>query len=229
MIRSSKEVKNAPADELCRNCCPEWGDQPPTGLQEIGERASDDCLLRAVGTLRAAEVALQDLVFYLDSDRLLARLALTKNLKALLSALHDIRRGKKPSRIFKAARGGVPTQLSKAALRGQSILMLEMLENILGRTEASKWLASRLKEAGVKEDGKAITPSMIQRWRSEKGGKSLSGSDQAYDILRDRLEQVGWPANAKEAKIRVDAHIWALVAAGYANDFLNLMPSNSEE
>jgi hypothetical protein len=207
----------------CGSCVPSWGHQP-SGLDY-------DLLISSLSALKffqqAGEVdqlgagikALGLVIQYLNSNRLVGGLGLTRPLAQLAVALHDVGRGAKPALIFgrapKVGRG-VPTLTSKAGLRAQVNLMFDYVANGgLVREEAAKELAGTLKRTGIKENGKAITPKRILRWRQEIGGKSLSGSDRVYARLKAGAERRGWPKDLVSARRRVQRLIRALRAAGF--------------
>jgi hypothetical protein len=155
--------------------------------------------------LDARILALNATILYLNANPLFARLELTALLASLAHALNDVSQGAKPGLIFACKRrgGGRPRYLAKAVIRAQIVLIFEMLVRAgQDKQTASKWLASRLKKQHLLYGGRTIEAKQIVRWRSELNGKSLSGSDAAYRILKEGVDRGGWPVNPAEARNR---------------------------
>ena len=85
----------------------------------------------------------------------------------------------------------------------------------MGRNEAGKLLADKLRKEGIKEDGAAISSLTIMRWHGEIGAKSLSGSDKVYRRLKEDLDRKGWPSSHKQAQAFIKSRILVLRAAGH--------------
>ena len=112
---------------------------------------------------------------------------------------------------------------TEAVKRGQLIRMLEMLRDS-GVQKPAEWLAGELKAAGIEDTSaekkpfgiksKTITPAKLERWRSERNGKSLAGSDRAYNYLR-RREKKRERLSPNQAKFIVSNRIWSLLATGF--------------
>jgi hypothetical protein len=219
-LGSRKAGDCPPADPRCSGCRPPWGEQPPAKkYRELIDTLANLEMLVDAGAdqPRAARMALTAVISYLIADPFSARLRLTRLLAATLNDLNDISRGANPSRVFHhSSRKGGPIELSKAAFRAQINIMFETLTKHLGmgRNEAGKLLADKLRQEGIKEDGAAISSRTIMRWHGEIGAKSLSGSDKVYRRLKEDLDRKGWPSH-KQAQAFIKSRILVLRAAGH--------------
>jgi hypothetical protein len=217
------EPREILADPRCAGCLPAWGSQPSSDqyLKLTNSLFTLERLFKSgkMDQLDAGTKALRFVLTYLNSNSVSGRLGLTRLLASIANALHDTSRGAKPSIIFGReikGGGGAPTHTTKAGLRAQVNLMFKILTNAgTAPPEAGKWLAAQLRKAGVLENGKPIECGQIVRWNSERGGKSLSGSDQIYRRLETVENQRGWPRDLEKARIRVRNRIRALQAAGF--------------
>jgi hypothetical protein len=138
-----------------------------------------------VDALTASIDALAAVVRFLNTDDRLALCEATRALGRLLLALHDRRQGAKPKLFFdephRWGAKGPPSYTSSMILRAiVNAAFFSLLEAGIEQQEASRWLAAQLKRAGIKQpNGKFIDAKAIERWRAERGGKSLKGSDSA--------------------------------------------------
>jgi hypothetical protein len=117
----------------------------------------------------------------------------------LLFALMDRAAGSKPKLFFdppiRPNKGGAPSYTSAVFLRAiVNVALLGLCEAGIPQQNATKWLAAELKHAGISQKGRLIDARILTRWRSERGGKALKGSDQAFAIfvrasLQKLLEQ----------------------------------------
>jgi hypothetical protein len=211
------------ADPRCAGCLPAWGNQPSSDhyLKLTNSLFTLEILFKSgkMDQLDAGTKALRSVITYLSADPVSVRLGLTGSLASIANALHDTSQGAKPSIIFRRkvnSSGGAPTRTAKAGLRAQVNLMFKMLTRAgTVPAEAGKWLATEMTEAGILENGKPIEPRQIVRWASEKGGKSLSGSDRIYRELEAGQNRRGWPTDLGQARVRVRQLIRALRASGF--------------
>jgi hypothetical protein len=155
---------------------------------------------------RATQMALTAVFRYLNADPLCAKLFLTRLLSIALRELHDLHRRER-------AHGTKPTELAHGAFRAQINLMFEvLLRGGEAKAEASEWLAGELRD--FTEAGEPITAAQIIRWHSEIKGKSLSGSDRAYERLKQKYEG-RWPTSIEEARFSIQALICSLRETGF--------------
>jgi hypothetical protein len=210
-------------DVRCGDCRPFWiGHQPsPDKYRELIASLSAIEFARKSGQygqhqLSLAVSALTSILEYLYADPMVFRLHLTAILGLLRSALHDTCNGARPKLLFEQGRS--PTHLTRAVLRAQIVLMFRILTRDTGDDPiaASRWLGSRLVEAGICDRGKPIEPAQIRRWNGEKGGKSISGSDQAYEVIeRKFLKRRKWPTGLAVARRLVCDLISKTKATGF--------------
>jgi hypothetical protein len=165
----------------------------------------------SLDALTASIDALAAVFRFLNADDRLALSEATKALGRLLLALHDRRQGAKPKLFFDAPdrRGakGPPSYTSSMMLRAiVNAAFLNLLEAGISQKEASRWLEAKLKSAGIKQrNGKVIDAGEIERWRAERGGQSLRGSDQTlaeYFLPIMRQLQVEYPQEHSDASPR---------------------------
>jgi hypothetical protein len=165
--------------------------------------------------LHAARDSLVAVIEFILSDAQLAKHHAASSLGAMAAAVHDLLNGAKP--LFfeqkNRSRKGPPTNQSKAVVRGQINVALDsLLEAGISMLEASSWLARELATEGVKLGGQRIEGKQIKGWHYEKRGKSLSGSDRAYEILNKPRAQLNTPDIAKKFAL---AKIQSLKAMGF--------------
>ena len=106
----------------------------------------------------------------------------------LYLALMDRTAGAKPKLFFdppvRSSKGGAPSYTSAVPLRAiVNTALLGLCESGISQQSATKWLAAELKHAGIRHNGRLIDARTLTRWRSELGGKSLKGSDQAFAMF----------------------------------------------
>jgi hypothetical protein len=106
----------------------------------------------------------------------------------LYFALMDRAAGAKPKLFFdppiRFSKGGAPSYTSAVLLRAiVNTALLGLCKSGISQQNASKWLAAELKHAGIRHNGRLIEARTLTRWRSELGGKSLKGSDQAFTMF----------------------------------------------
>jgi hypothetical protein len=173
-----------------------------------------------IDQLSACAAAMKSVLAYLQADRMSIALGSTRVVTLLVKTLHDRSQGAKlPGWFVKAKpKGGAPTHREEAVLRAEIVLQLQLLtESGMEPDEASRWLASELAKAGIRQkrtsrnpDGK-IKSRQIDRWKTELGAKSMTGSDTAYRVLEAKeLALHGWPKTIKEAQQRVLSRIRTL-------------------
>lgn len=174
---------------------------------------------KEVEQLDACFFATGAVIEFLQMDAVAFRQGAARSLNVLMHALNDRIQGAKPALLYglrPAAGAGAPRNLAAAVKRAQIILALDLL--LVGgipRQEASKWLASELESHAITLHKKPISAAVILRWRNERGGKSQSGSDRAYKILRAKRELRGMPENPEQARANARALILSLRSMGF--------------
>jgi hypothetical protein len=169
-------------------------------LTEIERRAA----AKETDALTASRESLGAVIGFLHEDARVPEREATRPLLRLMFAVADRLRGAKPKLLFDPrdteGEKGAPTYTSAATLRGYvNAAFLLLLEGGMSKQEAGNWLAAELERSGIKQPNeKAITAKTIIRWRAERGGKSLKGSDEAFEwivhgTLRTMLERSGLP------------------------------------
>ncbi len=232
MTRQKNEQSHLPStknnaispDPRCERCFAPWGNQPSENdytelvnvLAAIKQKRTQD-------ELDACILALKAIWEYLERDPISRKFGFTRPIALTINALVDRRNGGNPPLLFKAQpKSGHPISLSEAALRAQVILMFEMLtEAGVSPEEASRWLSKKLRNARIMQkktlanpQGEQIEAHQIRRWRGEKGGKSLKGTDASYAVLASKKRD-RWPGSRKEAEARVQAMIHVLWTNGF--------------
>jgi hypothetical protein len=180
--------------------------------------------------LSASFEALSAVVEFLNADTRLVENEATTLLVRLFLALHDWRRGAKPKLLFdapsrKRAKGGAPTHTSAVILREYVNAAFLILCEAMSQQEASRWLATELKHAGIEQsNGHAIDARVIIRWRAERGGKSPKGSDETFAMLvlgaqRNLAEKYSYdddaPITRQQAQVGASFFIERLKLAGF--------------
>jgi hypothetical protein len=85
------------------------------------------------------------------------------------------------------------------------------------REAAARFVASELRNAGIRESRGDITPRQILRWRDDMGGAAPELAERTYKQGRDRLAKVPPEAIATPKDRRTFVHdmILAIQAAGF--------------
>jgi hypothetical protein len=176
-----------------------------------------DVIEKALETdrLNASRLALIEILRFLNSDSK-ARKA-TRSLGTLLSAVHDVCQGARPSLLFDhSAHSGPPTHRAAAVQRAQIVMAFECLvKSGEDKQSASEWIARKLTALRVLAKGKTVGAKEVLRWHYEGGAKSLSGYDKAYKILRSAEECRGWPSTPASGRNRAEALLKNLKASGF--------------
>ena len=188
-------------------------------VQELPDAADNNDLHEAIE-------ALSVVIAFLTANHDVHQNRLALPLEKLFLALCDVLNGGKPA-MLDVRKAGKPRRDTEAVKRAELIIMLEMLRDARVEKPAA-WLAANLKAAGVedtseekgerKEDrikGKTITPAKLERWRSEIYGKSLKGTDEAYECLLRRDKKWGKRLSPGHAKFIVRNRIWSLLEKGF--------------
>jgi hypothetical protein len=181
---------------------------------------------KKIESLDASRASLESVITFLQLDRMCVQFRLTRSLWSLLKAVHDTSQGAKPPLLFaykSKSKGGAPSHKTESLLRAEIIFQLRLLTHDgMKPDEASRWLASALAKAGVRQKGTVRNPQgkigarQIARWQAEVGAKSMSGSDTAYQVLEaNELAVRGWPKTIKEAQRRVLSRIHTLRKTGF--------------
>jgi hypothetical protein len=181
---------------------------------------------KKIESLDASRASLESVITFLQLDPMCVRSRLTRSLWSLLKAVHDTSQGAKPPFLFaykSKSKGGAPSHKTESVLRAEIIFQLRLLtEGGMKPDKASRWLASELAKAGIRQKRTARNPQgkieagQIARWETELGAKSISGSDTAYRVLEAKeLALRGWPKTIKEAQRRVLSRIHKLQATGF--------------
>lgn len=175
-----------------------------SNLAEIKEATDSSGII----PLEAARRALIQVLAFLNKDGRIVRQGLNNSLFQIYRAVHDLSQGGKPPLFYKQKlghpKGGAPTHQSNAVARAQIVLSLEVLFKAgIPKEEASKWLAGELYRLGINgARGNRVQSKDLLRWYYEKGGKSPSGFDAAYERLEDGEMRRGWQTEPKEARKR---------------------------
>jgi hypothetical protein len=161
--------------------------------------------------LNASFEALTEILRFLAADPRIIQAEAIRPLYRLLWALLDRSHGAKPNLFFdppnRMGAKGAPSFTSAVILRVQiNAAYLSLCEAGISKHDAAKWLAAELKKCGIKQpNGEVITAKLISRWDAERGGKSLTGSDEAFGMLihgaRLAFEQSGQDQPASEAPL----------------------------
>jgi hypothetical protein len=163
------------------------GNLDPTRYEALIEHLLD--LQRresSLDPLSASFEALSAVIEFLNADTRLLESEANRSLGRLSLALHDRMQGAKPKLFFNApdrmGAKGAPSYTSAVILRTLvNAAFLSLREADISQQEASRWLATKLKHAGIKQPtGEAIDARAIVRWGAELGHKSLRGSDQIF-------------------------------------------------
>jgi hypothetical protein len=182
--------------------------------------------------LTASFEALTAVLGFLYPDIRLFEAGATRVLARLQLALLDRLTGSKPKLFFdpvdrKGAKGA-PSYTSAVILRALvNMAFLSLLGAGMAEKQASNWLASKLKDAGIKQaNGHPVSARAITRWKAERRGKSLKGSDEILDqfvvrwhpLLAEQYppqQSDGTQLTVNEAKAAAAAFIKILNIAGF--------------
>jgi hypothetical protein len=166
------------------------GSVDPARYEELIERLLDlQVRESSLDALTASFEALSAVLRFLNTDVRLVQTGATKVLARLELALLDRSRGAKPKLFFdvpnRMGARGAPSYTSSAILRAiVNAGFLSLCGAGVSKLEAGRWLAARLKHAGLKQpSGRVIGARAIARWRAELGGKSLKGSDETFAMF----------------------------------------------
>jgi len=207
------------------------GSPDPARYAELIERLLDLQLHgSSFDALSESFEALTAVLRFLNADIRLVESGATNVLGRLQLALLDRSRGAKPKLFFdppdRMGAKGAPSYTSSVILRSiANVAFLILCEADISPEEASKWLAAEFKHAGIKQpSGRAIGARAITRWRTELGGKSLKGSDEAFAMFvlgtparleKYPLEQSDVPHTPQQAKLVAAVFIKLLKLAGF--------------
>src|SRR5271166_5760638 len=120
--------------------------------------------------LDASALALSAVIQYLqDVDEDLLTSGALRPLTNLYAALHDLAQGGKPtllSEVEKVPGQTKPTDLFRDGLRGQLVAALNFVIRAgMPPRQAEKWLAARMREAGIREGSDTIGAVTLRGWR----------------------------------------------------------------
>jgi hypothetical protein len=166
-------------------------------LLDIQHRASSS----NIDPLTASFEALGAVLEFLNKDTRIVERDAARPLFQLMLAVHDRTQGAKPGLLFdppdrKGAKGA-PSHTSTVIYRTLIVTaFLSLREGGMSKEEASKWLAAELKRSGINQpNGHFLGERAIARWSAELGGKSPSGSDEAFGMFvhgaRRALQEAG--------------------------------------